>query len=202
MSLPQVAHRLTESEYLVLERAAEFKSEFFDGEMFAMAGGTALHSLITANLTAEFGNRLQRSECVAYSSDLRVKVEENGLYTYPDLSVVCGPIQLMEGTNDTLVNPTVLVEVLSESTEGYDRGKKFELYRQIPSLREYVLVSQRDPRIESFQKQPSGQWVLNEAAGLEAKLALPSLGIVISLANVFAKVAFAPGPIRPPVKKR
>ena len=188
--------RLTEAEYLAIERAAEFKSEFFDGEMFAMAGGTPRHSLISTNLAAEFNNRLRAGLCVPYNADLRIKIEATGLCAYPDLSVICGPLEFAEGTNDTVLNPTVIVEVLSDSTEAYDRGKKFEHYRHIGSLREYLLVSQKEPRIEQFIRQPDGRWLLNEAAGPEAKVELPALHIAISLAEVFAKVDFGPAPIR------
>lgn len=190
--------RLTEAEYFGIERAAEFKSEFFDGETFAMAGGTPQHSLIATNLAREFGNRLMNGRCLAYNADLRLKIEATGLCTYPDLSVICGPLRFAPGTDDTVVNPTLLVEVLSVSTEAYDRGRKFEHYRQVPTLQEYLLVSQTEPRIEQFIRQPDGRWLLNEAAGLEKGLELPSLKITISLGEVFAKVSFVPAPIRPP----
>ena len=196
MTLPQPSRHLTEAEYLEIERAAEFKSEFFDGEMFAMAGGTPRHSLIGTNLTSEFRDRLRAKPCVPYNADLRIKIEATGLLTYPDLSVICGPLQFAAGTDDTVVNPTVLAEVLSDSTEAYDRGKKFEHYRQIASLQEYLLVSQTEPRIEQFMRQVDGRWLLNEAVGLEAQLELPSLRITISLAEIFAKVSFAPAPMR------
>jgi len=201
MSLPQPSRRLTESEYLEIERAAEFKSEFFDGEMFAMAGGTPQHSLIATNLTAEFHDRLKDRVCTPYNSDLRVKIEPTGLLTYPDLSVICGPLQFAAGTDDTVVNPTVLVEVLSPSTEAYDRGRKFEHYRQIPTLQEYLLVSQTEPRIEQFMRQADGHWLLAEAAGVDKKLEVPSLKIAISLSEVFANVNFVPVPIRPPASR-
>jgi Uma2 family endonuclease len=196
MALPQPSRHLTEAEYLEIERAAEFKSEFFEGEMFAMAGGTPRHSLLGTNVAVEFANRLRAKPCVPYNADLRIKIEATGLLTYPDLSVICGPLQFAGGTDDTVVNPTVLVEVLSDSTEAYDRGKKFEHYRQIPTLQEYLLVSQTEPRIEQFIRQPDGHWLLHEAAGLEASLELPALGISISLGEVFARVTFAPAPIR------
>ena len=196
MALPNTLPRLSESDYLELERAAEFKSEFFEGEMFAMAGGTPQHSLIATNLGREFGNRLIGSPCTPYNTDLRIKVEATGLCTYPDLSAICGPLQFAAGTDDTVVNPTVLAEVLSDSTEAYDRGKKFEHYRQIPALQEYLLVSQKEPRIEQFIRQGDGRWLLKEAVGIEASLELPSLRISLSLAEVFAKVNFVPAPIR------
>jgi Uma2 family endonuclease len=164
--------------------------------MFAMAGGTPRHSLIATNVAREFGTRLKGRPCVPYNADLRIKVQATGLFTYPDLSVICGALQLAEGTDDTVTNPTVLVEVLSDSTEAYDRGKKFEHYRQIQTLREYLLVSQREARIEKFSRQQDGSWVLKEAAGLEQTLELPSLQIAISLAEVFANVDFVPTPIR------
>ena len=201
MPLPEPSRRLTEAEYLEIERAADFKSEFFDGEMFAMAGGTPQHSLIATNLAREFGNRLMGGPCVAYNADLRMKIEATGLCTYPDLSVICGTLRFAEGTEDTVVNPAVLVEVLSDSTEAYDRGRKFEHYRQIPTLQEYLLVSQKEPRIEQFIRQADGRWLLNEAAGMEKHLELPSLRISISLAEIFAKVNFVPAPIRPPAAR-
>lgn len=196
MGVAQPVKRLTEAAYLAIERRAEIKSEFFEGEMFAMSGGTRWHSLISTNLAREFGNRLTGHRCVPYNADLRVKIMATGLLTYPDLSVVCGEMQLLDDDMDTLLNPTVIVEVLSDSTEAYDRGKRFEHYRQIPSLREYLLVSQKEPRIEQFIRQESGFWLLREAAGLDATLELPSLKITLALAEVFAKVEFTPAPIR------
>ena len=196
MPVAQPLPRLTEAEYLTLERAAECKSEYFDGEMFAMAGGTPQHSLIATNLAAEFRNRLKAGPCVPYNSDLRIKIEATGLLTYPDLSVICGPLRFAPGTDDTVVNPTVLVEVLSDSTEAYDRGKKFEHYRQIGGVKDYLLVSQKEPRIEQFSLQSDGHWRLSEAAGLSAQIEVPSLQITLSLAEVFASVTFVSAPIR------
>src|SRR6266545_5792667 len=202
MAVAKPIHRLTEGEYLDFERSIESKNEFFDGEMYAMSGGTPLHSLIATNLAREFGIKLKGRSCVPFNSDLRLKVEATGLLTYPDLSVVCGPLQCAAGTDDTLINPTIIVEVLSDSTEAYDRGKKFENYRQIPSLREYLLVGQKEPRIEQFIRQENEQWLLREAAGLEATLASPSLALKISLAEVFAGVELVPGPMRPLTQPR
>ena len=196
MPSPETLRRLTEEEYLELDRAAQLKSEFFDGEMFAMAGGILRHSLIATNLAREFGNRLKGGRCIPFNADLRIKITATGLFTYPDLSVICGPAEFVEGTDDTVINPSVLVEVLSDTTEAYDRGKKFEHYRQIPTLQEYLLVSQHEPRIEQFTRQPDGRWLLNEAAGLAAQIELPSLRVTISLAEIYVKVVFAPAPIR------
>ena len=196
MALAQQVSQLSEAEYLRIERQAEFRSEFFKGEMFAMAGGTRAHSLIATNLLRELSSRLKSTDCVAYNTDLRVKIEATGLYTYPDVSVVCGEQRFLDEKEDVLLNPTVIIEVLSDSTEAYDRGKKFEHYRQIPTFREYLLVSQKEPRIEQFIRQPSGEWTLKEAAGLSAEIKLPSLGVVLAHSEVFAKVQFTPARLR------
>lgn len=186
MALPKPTHRLTEAQYLELERAAEFKSEFFDGEMFAMAGGSRKHSLIASNLIRELGNRLKGRPCVVFNSDLRVKVESSGLYTYPDASVVCGPSKSVGDANDIIVNPVLLAEVLSDSTEAYDRGRKAEQYRQIPSLREYLLISQKERHVELMVRQ-NNQWILHEASGANGSIELPVLGITLSLSEIYLK---------------
>ncbi len=196
MAIATPIHRWTEEEYLQIERRAEFRSEFFDGEMFAMAGGTLRHSLIAANLVREIGNRLKGKPCTAFNSDLRLKIEATGLYTYPDLSVICGQPRFVDEHEDTIVNPTVIVEVLSDSTEAYDRGRKFEHYRQIPSLQEYLLVSQKETRVEQFVRQADHKWLLNEVTDRKAVLSLPSLGIAVSLDEIFAQVGFTPAAFR------
>src|SRR6266446_7663437 len=196
MALAQNIARLSEVEYLQLERKAETRSEYFSGEVFAMAGGNCSHSLIATNLLRELSSRLNATDCVAYNTDLRVKVEATGLLTYPDVSVVCGDQHFLDEQEDTLLHPSVVIEVLSDSTEAYDRGKKFENYRQIPTCREYLLVSQKESRIEQFIRQPNGEWTLKEAAGLNAEIKLSSLGITLKLSEVFAKVKFTPARLR------
>src|SRR2546428_6106986 len=196
MSLAQNLPRLSEAEYLRSERQAETRSEYFEGEVFAMADGTCAHSLVATNVIGEVRSRLKASDCVVYNADMKVKVQTTGLFTYPDVSVVCGEQSFLDEQEDTLLNPMVVFEVLSDSTEAYDRGKKFEHYRQIPSCREYLLVSQTEPRIEQFIRQSNGEWILKEAAGMSAEIKLPSLGIVLPLAEVFAKVKFTPGRLR------
>ena len=183
---------MTEAEYLAIERPALFKSEFHDGEMFAMAGGSPMHSLIAANVIRALGNRLAGRGCLTFTSDLRVKVEMTGLNTYPDVSVACGEMRFADGEEDTLVNPTLLAEVLSDATESYDRGDKFEHYRRIPSLQAFLLVSQRKPALELFLRGSSGQWTLHEAAGLEAMLEIPPLQLTLPLQEVFANITFPP----------
>ncbi len=196
MALAQRLPHISETEYLRLERESETRSEYFQGEVFAMAGGSPEHSVIATNIAREVSAALKASKCVTYNADLRVKVEKTGLLTYPDLSVVCGEPKFLPEDRHTLLNPTVLVEVVSESTEAYDRGKTFEHYRQISSLQEYLLVSQTEPRIEQFIRQPNGDWTLREASGVKAELRLPSLEIVLKLSEVFAKVTFPPSPLR------
>jgi len=192
--------RLSEAEYLALERAAPVKSEFFGGELFAMAGGSPMHSLIAANLIRELGTKLKGRPCKPFTSDLRLKVEATGLCTYPDVSVICGPLLLAAGTDDTVVNPSLLIEVLSDSTEAYDRGEKFLHYRQMASLNEYLLVSQCLARIEQFLRRPNDEWAMRTVEGREATLTLPSLEITIELNEVFAGVDFVPASIRTQIR--
>ncbi|MGH7127157.1 MAG: Uma2 family endonuclease [Planctomycetaceae bacterium] len=180
--------RLTVQEYLAIERAAETKSEFFDGEMFAMAGASRRHNLITTNSSREVSLQLKGRRCEVYTSDMRVKIITTGLYTYPDLVVVCGEPEFEDAEVDTLLNPTVLMEVLSESTEDYDRGRKLTHYRKIPSLREYLLISQEEHLIEQFLRQSDGRWLLSEFRGLEATVSMPSIDCRLPLAEVYDKV--------------
>lgn len=197
MGLAEPVQRIAEADYLQMERQADFKSEYFDGEIFAMAGGSPQHSLITANLIRELGNQLKGRGCVVFEGNLRVKVETTGLHTYPDLTVVCGPRRFADEAQDTLVNPGLIVEVLSDSTEAYDRGKKFENYRQIPSLLEYLLVSQRAPRVEQYIRQAEGDWLLRETSQLKGILRLPTLQVELALADIYAQVDFSPATLRP-----
>lgn len=183
--------KLTGAEYLELERAAEFRSELIEGEIVAMSGGSYEHSTVISNLVGELRNRLKGRPCRPTGSDLRVFAPESNLYTYPDVVVVCGQPQFLDDRRDTLLNPTLLAEVLSPSTERYDRGRKFAHYREIPSLTEYLLVAQDEPRIESYVRAEDGRWIFREATGLEATLELPSLGIQLPLAEVYEGVDFA-----------
>ncbi|NUQ62714.1 MAG: Uma2 family endonuclease [Pirellulales bacterium] len=179
---------LTPEEYLAKERKAEFKSEYYDGEMFAMSGASREHNLIAGNVNGEARNQLRDRPCEVYQSDMRVKVSRTGLYTYPDVVIVCGEPRFEDAEVDTLLNPTVVFEVLSKSTEGYDRGTKSEHYRRIPSLREYVLIAQDRCHVERFSRQPDNRWLLWESEDLEAILDLPSVGCEMKLSDIYAKV--------------
>ncbi len=155
---------MTAQEYLDRERQAEFKSEFYRGEVFAMSGGSPRHSLIAANFIGEARQLLKGKPCNVYTSDLRIKVNPFGLYTYPDASIVCGDLEFDDELNDTVTNPTILIEVLADSTEKYDRGTKSMLYRQIPSLQEIVLISQNAPHAEQYIRQEGGGWLPSVSA--------------------------------------
>jgi Uma2 family endonuclease len=193
MSLSQPPKRYTPQEYYALEREATYKSDYYDGEIFAMAGGTIAHSLICSNLVREVGNRLKGSPCAAYESNLRLKVQATGLRCYPDISVLCGRLDRdpEDPTLQTVTNPTVLIEVLSESTEAFDRGFKASNYRRIESLRAYVLVSQESPHVEIYERQAEGTWLLREAKGLDAQVKIPSIDVALPLAEIYDRVEFA-----------
>lgn len=177
----------TTEDYLALERSAPYKSEFHDGQIVAMTGVSREHNLITVNIARELSTQLKRRPCEAYINDMRVKSAEARSYHYPDVAVVCGAPQFEDEQFDTLLNPTVLIEVLSPSTEGYDRGGKFMHYRKIPGLREYLLVAQDQAGIEHYVRQGEA-WLLTEAVGLEASVPLDSIGCVLSLREIYDKV--------------
>jgi len=183
-------HVISPEEYLHREKGAEFRSEYFRGEMFAMAGASANHNLIVGNCVQTLGQQLKKKPCRVYPSDLKLRIEATGLYTYPDLSVVCGEPQLESNGGDVLLNPVVLVEVLSDSTEAYDRGKKFEHYRTIPSLKHYVVVAQDRHSIDCFSRMPDGSWILTSCQALDEKVELDAIDSQLVAAEVYDKVVF------------
>jgi Uma2 family endonuclease len=178
---------ITPEQYLELERQAEAKSEYFAGEIFAMAGGSPEHNLISGNVLGDLWSQLRDRPCTVYPSDMKVRATEE-LYVYPDVTVVCGEAQFAGEENEVLLNPTLIVEVLSPTTEAWDRGGKFEQYRRRESLQEYLLVAQDRPHVERFARQAEGQWLLTEVNGLEARLVLPSIGCELALSEVYRKV--------------
>lgn len=190
---------LSPQEYLAVERAAAYKSEYFAGEVFAMSGASRPHNLIVTNLISELRGQLRGRPCEVYPSDMRVKVSPTGLYTYPDVVVVCGTPRFDDAHTDTLLNPTVLFEVLSDSTEGYDRGRKFEHYRQLASLQEYVLIAQEQYHVEHYVRQADHRWLLSETNDRGETLHLPSLACDLALAEVYDRIELPPAPPgRPP----
>ena len=184
----QAQKHYTPEEYLALERQAQCKSEYYAGEIFAMAGASRWHNLIVANVIRELSLQLKGRPCTTYPSDMRLKVSPTGLYTYPDVTVVCGAAQFEDLQQDTLLNPTLIVEVLSESTEAYDRGGKFAHYRKLASVMEYVLIAQTKPHIEHYIRQPDNRWLLAEADSLGDTVQLPSIDCQLALVEVYDKV--------------
>lgn len=182
--------RLTPEEYLSIERRADVKHEFYRGEMFAMSGASFIQSRIQSNLVHRLNQLLEGSPCQVVGSDMRVCVSATGLYTYPDVVLFCGPPEFVDSQSDTLTNPTVLIEILSDSTEAYDRGEKAKQYRGIASLREYVLVSQSSPLVEVLRRQLDGTWSLSEADTLADSITLESIGGTVPLSQIYARVEF------------
>ena len=180
---------ITPEQYLELERQAEYKSEYFAGEIFAMAGASPEHNLITGNTFGVLWSQLRDRPCTPYGSDQKVRSTPEH-FAYPDVTVVCGEAQFAGEEREVLLNPTLIVEVLSPTTEAWDRGGKFEQYRQRESMQEYVLVAQDRPHIERFARRESGQWLLTEVNGLDAVLTLPSIGCELALSEVYRKVTF------------
>jgi len=177
---------LTPEQYLEIEREAEFKSEYVAGQMYLMAGGTPEHSQIAFNIAGALRHKLRGGPCRGYTSDLRVRA--GSLFTYPDVTVVCGEPRFHDDREDTIINPKLIIEVLSESTEAYDRGEKFGRYQRIDSLSEYVLVSQRRPSIDRYLRKPDGSWNLFVAEGLDASVELESISCSLDLADVYDDV--------------
>jgi len=182
--------KLTPEEYLEFERKAEFKSEYSNGEVFAMAGARRNHNKAATNIGGLIWQHLKGRNCESYSNDMRVFIPKTGLYTYSDVVVVCGEPNFQDEVFDTLLNPTLLIEVLSESTESYDRGKKFAHYRSIESLQEYVLVSTDEARIEKYVRHGDGFWFFSEAVGLESAIEFTAIECQIALAEVYDKIDF------------
>lgn len=184
---------ITPQEYLERERRSDTKHEYFNGEIFAMSGGSPRHNLISANISGELRHRLRDRDCMVYSSDQRVRVNVTGLYTYPDVTVICEEPRFDDDQRDTLLNPLALFEVLSPSTADYDRGGKFKHYRGLASLREYVLISQDRPLVEHFARDDN-RWVLTEFDSPDDTLPLASLGCELPLAEIYLKVRFDESP--------
>ena len=191
MSSEQKTH-LSPEEYVSLDRKAEVRSEYFNGDMVAMSGGSREHNLIVTNMVGELRLQLKGRPCEVYPSNMRVKISATGLYTYPGVVVVCGDPQFEDESVDTLTNPTLIAEVLSDSTEAYARGAKFGHYRKVDSLMEYLLVSQNESRIEQNVRQAAGPWLRSEIRGLKSRLELPSIQCAVDLAEIYERIVFPP----------
>ncbi|MFQ3597006.1 MAG: Uma2 family endonuclease [Chloroherpetonaceae bacterium] len=182
----------TVEEYLALERETHEKHEFYKGELFAMAGGSPNHALICMNISSELHVRLSRKGCRAFNSELKIFIQPFDLYTYADASALCGKPNFLKETDAIIDNPSLIVEVLSDSTEDYDRSKKFLFYRALPSFNEYLLIRQEKPFVEYYAKLAEHKWLLTEVEGLSSTVRLKHLGISIPLAKIYANIQFAP----------
>jgi Uma2 family endonuclease len=186
---------ITEADYLQRERTSTTKHEYFAGEIFAMTGASESHNLIASNVTAAFHRQLRGRPCRIYPSDMRLKVVETGLNTYPDLTIVCGLPEFSDPIKrDTLINPTAIIEILSPSTERYDRGLKFQNYRTITSLQDYLLIAQDTAHIERYTRHEQNQWILTEVIGLDSSLPIVSLAVTLDLADVYEQIELPPSP--------
>lgn len=183
---------LTPEEYLAIERDLSAKHEYHYGEIFAMGGASTKHNQITFNLAGILHAQLKNRPCVAFANDMRVKILSTGSYVYPDVVATCQPPQFEDKHLDTLLNPQAAIEVLSDSTEAFDRGEKFEMYSSVESLREYLLVAQKYPHISHFQREEQATWTLRMVHGLDEAVELASIGCTLRLAEVYSKVEFPP----------
>jgi len=185
----QAQVRITPEQYLEIERASQHvRSEYYNGRMYAMSGASYRHVMLISSLSHHLRNGLAGRACSVGTNDLRVRVSPAGLYTYPDVVVICGDPRFADQEADTVLNPALIVEVLSPSTEAYDRGFKFAQYRTLESLQEYALVSQSEPRVEIFRRQPSGDWLLSESTGMEAACRFDSVSCTIAVKDIYDKV--------------
>lgn len=184
--------KLTPEEYLIIERGATFKSEFYRGDMYAMAGARYVHNRVLANLIYRIGACLEGSPCFVLPNDMRVKSTRNSSYFYPDMIIVCGKPEFEDGIFDTLLNPRVIIEVLSDSTERFDRGDKFEEYGNIASLEEYVLVSQDRMQIQRFTRQAQDHWDMRIFKDEAGDFSLQKVKVVIPMKDIYSGVEFGP----------
>ncbi len=191
MSLPHALPFFTSEEYLALERASEIRHECLDGSVYAMAGESPEHSTICFNLAGILHAQLRDTPCRGFSPNMKIRTNDSGLYAYPDLTVVCGEPRFHDERRDVVINPTVIFEVLSPSTEAFDRGEKFLRYRtQIATLTDYLLVSQTKPLIEHFSRQPDGAWLYTAVSGLSETLSLASIDCRLPLEEVYSRLTF------------
>ena len=181
----------TVEQYLAIERVALEKSEYYDGEMFLMAGASEPHNAISANVVGILWSHFRKRGCRVYGSDLRIYTKTTGLFSYADAVVVCGKPEFYDQEKDILTNPMLIVEVLSPTTAEYDKGKKFELYKGSPSFQDYLLIEQREPKVEHWQKLETGEWLLSQYVGLNAVLEIPRYELHIPLSDIYLNVDFA-----------
>ncbi len=183
-------NKISPEEYLASERESELRNEYFDGEIFAMTGASRQHNQISANIVRVLGNQLLEKPCSVFSSDMKVKIKEIGKYTYPDMVVVCEEEEFEDENNDVLLNPIVIIEILSDSTEAYDRGDKFAHYQLLNSFTEYILVSQYFCRIEKFTRQDDGTWIYSKYQSNDHVVKIESVNCELPVSEIYRKVSF------------
>lgn len=191
---PAVAYgkrNFTVEEYLEMEEASVEKHEYYKGEIFAMSGAKLKHNIITRNIYVELGNKLKGKTCQLFGSDMRLHIEANSLFTYPDITVVCGEVETRNNDDFNLLNPTIIIEVLSPSTKNYDRGDKFKLYRDIPTLKEYILIDSETINIEAFRINPNNHWELEEYCKINQELNFPSIQQSIALSEIYEGISLS-----------
>ena len=181
---------ISQEEYLAEERLALEKHEYFQGEIFAMSGTTIEHTVIAVNCITELRNKLKGKNCRPYESNLRIYIPPNSLYTYPDISIICGGVDTTDDKFDTATNPTVIFEILSKSTRDYDKGGKFTLYRDIETLKEYILIDSEKIGVEKFTRNADNTWLLTEFKTIESSFEIPTIGVKLSLSDIYEDVAF------------
>ncbi len=177
----------TIEDYLATEEKADYKSEYYNGEIIAMSGGSRNHSVICVNMNWRLGESLAEKECVVFDSNMKLRIDMADSFVYPDVTVVCGDIQFYEERTDIITNPVLIIEVLSPSTLSFDRGEKFEYYRRLSSLKEYLLISQDKPMIESYYKQDEKKWLYSVAKGLEESVYIQSIDCKLALKDIYHK---------------
>lgn len=187
---PKKKNLLSPREYFEGEEIAEYKSEYYHGEIFAMSGASFNHNVISMNVTSDLHGKLRDSSCFVLAGDMKIQIEEDDYYTYPDISIVCGDIEFGQNRDDIIENPLVIIEILSRSTRSYDRGDKFTAYRQIGSLRDYILIDQHTRHVEHFFKNKAGRWELEELRNPDDILKIRSVDAELSLKTVYDRVRF------------
>jgi Uma2 family endonuclease len=190
MGLPETKY-ITEKDYLVAERLATEKHEYFQGEVFAMSGASKAHNEIAMNCSVELAVKLKGKPCRPYGSDFRVNIPQNTLYTYPDISVYCNEPETLDAENDTATNPSVIIEILSKSTRNYDQGEKFALYRQIESLKDYILIDSEVAKVITYTKNNDGSWLLTEYKSTKDSFLINSIGVTLNLVDLYENVKFS-----------
>lgn len=190
MSQPEEKEHISPLEYFKGEETAEYKSEYYHGEIFAMSGASFNHNVISMNITSNLHGKLRDSSCFVFAGDMKIQIEEDDYYTYPDISIVCGDIEFAQNRDDIIKNPLVIIEILSKSTRSYDRGDKFSAYRGIRALQDYILIDQYTRHVEYFFKNDAGRWELEELRNNDEILNIRSVGIELPLESIYDRVRF------------